>query len=151
MFGLAAHRLFECEPEPCEIFLECRAIAGQGALRIDIFDAEQQATMQSPGEFGIQQSRVGMTAVQVSVRARCKTKNSTIFVRRGFRFKLIGCNHGMINTWKMVRTGFSAMMLESEEDFHHGIETLISRDPEMAALLAVAATVRLCCMIATPR
>ena len=30
------------------------------------------------------------------------------------------------------------MMLESEEDFHHGIETLIARDPEMAALLAVA-------------
>lgn len=30
------------------------------------------------------------------------------------------------------------MMLESEEDFHHGIETLITRDPHMAALLAVA-------------
>src|SRR5262249_9648767 len=48
---------------------------GTASRRVDVLNPQQQASTRSLGEVGVQQRRIGVAEMQITVRARRKTEN----------------------------------------------------------------------------
>ncbi len=75
MFGLAPHLCVPAHAEPSEI-LEDRCLEFRPAARlVDVLDAQQEASAARPRHVVIDQRRVRMPEMQISVRARRKAED----------------------------------------------------------------------------
>jgi hypothetical protein len=75
MFGLSPHRLLPGDAEPGEVFIdrsfELRPATGQ----VDILDAQQKPPAGLTRQLKIQQRRIGVAKMQITVRARRKAED----------------------------------------------------------------------------
>ena len=75
MVGLPPHRGFPGDAEPGKILVDRRLEFRPAAGGVDVLDPQQQAAVGLTRGIEIQQCRIGMAEMQVTVRARRKTEN----------------------------------------------------------------------------
>jgi hypothetical protein len=75
MFGLPPHRMFPDDAEPGEVLVNRGLEFRLAARRVDILDAQQEASAGLTRQIEIQQRRISVAEMQIAVRARRKTED----------------------------------------------------------------------------
>ena len=75
MLRLPPHRRFPGYPEPGEVFVDRRLEFRPAPGRVDVLDPQQEPAAGPARQIEIQQRRIGVTEMEVAVRAWCKSEN----------------------------------------------------------------------------
>lgn len=128
---LAPDRVREAEAEPGEVVDQAVRQFRPAAERVDVLDAQQQITVQRPGELRVEEGRIGVAEMQAPVRARGEAQ--------------AGRRHGGMRTKtdphaiSPPEAGVTGPLLDSEAALREGTAALAARDPVMARLVAQGA------------
>ena len=72
---LPPHRGFPCDPEPSEVLVDRRLEFRPAAVGVDVLDAQQKPSPSLTGQIEIQQGRISVAEMKITVRARRKTED----------------------------------------------------------------------------
>ncbi len=75
MFRLPPHRRFPGYPQPGEVLIDRRLEFRPAPGRVDVLDPQQEPSPRAARQVEVQQRRIGVTEMEVAVRAWCKSEN----------------------------------------------------------------------------